>query len=219
MIEPIGSEGNRISPYDRYTQYSQYSKPDSASRVNSPWDEAADRRMQGQATAPGQVAPQSKPAPPGFAGQPGQVMQPGQTTPGMGPNQGTIARKPVAVNAATPTGKKECQTCNSRKYQDGSDDPGVSYQTPTKISPEKAGAAVKAHEKEHVGRERAKAAREEREVVSQSVVFKTAICPECGRVYISGGTTTTVTRAKNKDAMFQTGAPPVNVGFVLDENV
>ncbi len=90
----------------------------------------------------------------------------------------------------------ECQTCEQRKYQDGSDDMGVSFQTPTKISPEAAGAAVRGHEQEHVSREQAKAKREGKEVVSQSVVIHTSVCPECGKVYVSGGTTKTTTASK-----------------------
>ena len=91
----------------------------------------------------------------------------------------------------------ECQTCKERKYQDGSDDPGVSFKTPTNIAPEQAASAVRGHENEHVVREQAKAQREDRKVVSQSVTYHTAICPECGKVYVSGGTTRTVTRADN----------------------
>ncbi len=98
------------------------------------------------------------------------------------------------------TGEEECQTCKNRKYQDGSDDSGVSYQTPTHISTSAAPAAVKAHENEHVVRERAAAEREGREVVSQSVVIKTSICPECGKTYVSGGETITTTRAKVEKA-------------------
>ncbi len=89
----------------------------------------------------------------------------------------------------------ECQTCKKRKYQDGSDDPGVSFKTATNVAPEQAAAAVRGHEQEHVVRERAKAQREDRRVVSQSVTIHTAICPECGDVYVSGGTTRTATRA------------------------
>lgn len=89
----------------------------------------------------------------------------------------------------------ECQTCKQRKYQDGSDDAGVSYKTPTRIAPEQAAAAVRGHEMEHVVRERAAAEREDRRVVSQSVTMHTAICPECGKVYVSGGTTRTTTAA------------------------
>lgn len=91
--------------------------------------------------------------------------------------------------------ESECQTCKERKYQDGSNDPGVSFKTPTNVAPEQAAAAVRGHEQEHVVREQAKAQRENREVVSQSVTYHTAICPECGKVYVSGGTTRTSTRA------------------------
>lgn len=89
----------------------------------------------------------------------------------------------------------ECQTCKNRKYQDGSDDPGVSFKTAAHVAPEQAAAAVRGHEQEHVVREQAKAQREDRKVVSQSVTIHTAICPECGDVYVSGGTTRTATKA------------------------
>ena len=92
----------------------------------------------------------------------------------------------------------ECQTCKERKYQDGSDDAGVSFKTPTQIDPDQAASAVRGHEMEHVYREQAKAQREDRKVVSQSVTYHTAICPECGRAYVSGGTTRTVTAAKKE---------------------
>ena len=91
--------------------------------------------------------------------------------------------------------ESECQTCKNRKYQDGSDDPGVSFKTATKIAPEQVASAVRGHEQEHVVREQAKAQREARKVVSQSVPIHTAICPECGDVYVSGGTTRTTTKA------------------------
>ena len=95
----------------------------------------------------------------------------------------------------------ECQTCKERKYQDGSNDPGVSFKTPTNIAPEQAASAVRGHEQEHVAREQAKAQREDREVVSQSVTYHTAICPECGKVYVSGGTTRTSTRAVQEQSV------------------
>ncbi len=92
----------------------------------------------------------------------------------------------------------ECKTCAERKYQDGSDDPGVSFKTAAHISPEQAAAKVRSHEYEHVVREQSKADRENKEVVSQSVRLHTDICPECGRAYVSGGVTNTVTRDKGK---------------------
>ena len=100
------------------------------------------------------------------------------------------------AQAAVEEGK--CQTCENRKYQDGSDDMGVSFQTPTNIAPEQVASAVRGHENEHVVREQAKAKMEGRKVVSQSVTLHTDICPECGKVYISGGTTRTVTKAENQ---------------------
>ena len=97
----------------------------------------------------------------------------------------------------------ECETCESRKYQDGSDDMGVSFQTPTNIKPEQAASAVRGHEMEHVYREQAKADREGRKVVSQNVTMHTEICPECGKSYVSGGTTRTVTKADTDNAAQQ----------------
>ena len=87
----------------------------------------------------------------------------------------------------------ECKTCQNRKYQDVSDDPSVSFQSPTNINPGQSAAMVLAHENEHVSNEKAKAEEEGRRVVSQSVRLESSICPECGRSYISGGVTQTVT--------------------------
>ena len=103
-------------------------------------------------------------------------------------------------------GKEDCETCKNRKYQDGSDDPGVSFKTPSNISPEDASSKVRSHEYEHVFRNRAKAEREDREIVSQTVTIKTSICPECGTSYVSGGETDTVTRQK-QDKRFSAGLP------------
>jgi len=106
-----------------------------------------------------------------------------------------------AAQKALEEGK--CQTCEERKYQDGSDDMGVSYQTPTRIDPDMAASAVRGHEMEHVVREQAKAKREDRQVVSQTVTLHTDICPECGKVYISGGTTRTATASKPQEQTVQ----------------
>ena len=97
----------------------------------------------------------------------------------------------------------ECQTCKERKYQDGSDDSSVSYQSPTHIDADYAPAAVRGHELEHVAHEQAKAQKEGRRVVSQTVTLHTDICPECGRVYVSGGTTRTVTKDAGSEAPAQ----------------
>lgn len=107
----------------------------------------------------------------------------------------------------------ECQTCKERKYQDGSDDPGVSFKTPTNVAPELAASAVRGHEQEHVVREQAKAQRENREVVSQSVTYHTAICPECGKVYVSGGTTRTSTRASQEQPALDSARQGIQTPF------
>ena len=75
------------------------------------------------------------------------------------------------------------------------------------VSPELAASAVRGHENEHVVREQAKAQREDRKVVSQSVTYHTDICPECGKVYMSGGETRTVTKADTDQQMAQQQDP------------
>ena len=44
---------------------------------------------------------------------------------------------------------ERCQTCESRKYQDGSNE-NVSFKAAAHVSPEAAAGAVRAHEGEHV---------------------------------------------------------------------
>lgn len=97
---------------------------------------------------------------------------------------------------------KECQTCKKRKYKDASDEM-VSFKSPTHISPESAASAVRSHEQEHVSNAYAKAATGNGKVISASVSIHTAICPECGRTYISGGTTHTQIKYFNEDNPYQ----------------
>ena len=114
----------------------------------------------------------------------------------------------------------ECQTCEGRKYQDESDDSGVSFQAPGHIAPEVSGSVVRGHEMEHVLRERAQAQQEDREVVRQSVVLHNSICPECGRVYVSGGTTSTTTAAvqeyQTSQNMDKSGEEPMTAALGFD---
>jgi len=94
---------------------------------------------------------------------------------------------------------EECQTCKNRKYVDSSDDPSVSFQSPAHIGPGQAASGVMAHEQEHVSHEQARAEKEGRKVVSQTVSLSVSACPECGRMYVSGGVTRTIT-VKEKSA-------------------
>lgn len=84
----------------------------------------------------------------------------------------------------------ECQTCKNRKYQDGSDEM-VSFKAATHINPSSAGALVRSHEQEHVSNAYQDASLKNGKVLSATVSIHTAVCPECGRAYVSGGTTRT----------------------------
>lgn len=97
---------------------------------------------------------------------------------------------------------QECQTCKNRKYQDGSDEM-VSFKSPAHLSPESAASAVRAHEQEHVSNAYSRAATGNGKVISASVSIHTAVCPECGRSYVSGGTTSTQIRYYNEDNPYQ----------------
>ena len=99
---------------------------------------------------------------------------------------------------------EECQTCKNRKYKDGSDEM-VSFKSAAHISPESAAARVRAHEQEHVSNAYKKAAEKNGKVISASVSIQTAICPECGRTYVSGGTTHTQIKYYNEENPYQKG--------------
>ena len=99
---------------------------------------------------------------------------------------------------------EECQTCKERKYQDGSDEM-VSFESAAHISPESAAARVRSHEQEHVSNAYKKAAEGNGKVISASVSIHTAVCPECGRTYVSGGTTQTQIKYYNEENPYQKG--------------
>ena len=90
---------------------------------------------------------------------------------------------------------QECETCENRTYVDGSNEGDVSFKTPGHISPEAAASKVMAHEYEHVRNAYQEDSKEDKELVSVSVSLKTAICPECGKTYVSGGETKTTMRS------------------------
>lgn len=98
---------------------------------------------------------------------------------------------PHKVKGGYKSSPADCQTCKERKYQDGSNESDVSFKAPGHIAPEASAATVMAHEQQHVSNAYQKAAEKDGQVVSCSVSLHTAICPECGTVYVSGGTTST----------------------------
>ena len=97
----------------------------------------------------------------------------------------------------------ECQTGKNRKYQDGSNESNVSFKSAQHIDPASAYSEVSAHEGEHVSNAYNKAREGNGEVVQASVAIHTAICPECGRTYVSGGTTTTQIKYPNESNPYQ----------------
>lgn len=103
------------------------------------------------------------------------------------------------INAAGKTAKTECQTCKSRTYVDRSDEGNVSFKSPTHISPESAGAAVLAHENQHVANAVNEGNKEANQLLSVSVSLQMSVCPECGRSYVSGGTTSTTIKYQEKN--------------------
>lgn len=95
--------------------------------------------------------------------------------------------------------KGECQTCKERKYIDGSDEGNVSFKAPGHIAPEASAGVVMSHEKEHVANAKREGSKPGNELISATVSLKTAICPECGRSYVAGGTTRTLIKYGDSD--------------------
>jgi len=128
---------------------------------------------------------------------------------------GEGSKNQVSASAALKRMDMErCETCASRRYQDASNDPGVSMQMPTKIAPGSAPMMVGAHEQEHVSRDQRKAQNEGRKVVFQAVRIFTDVCPECQKVYVSGGVTETVTAAAENKNPFNLGGTSGIGGYV-----
>lgn len=96
----------------------------------------------------------------------------------------------------------ECETCKNRKYVDGSDEM-VSFKSPAHVAPQASAAAVMGHEQEHVNNAYSKAETGNGKVMQASVTLKTAVCPECGRSYVSGGETRTQIKYFNEDNPYQ----------------
>lgn len=143
----------------------------------------------------GEAAPAMEP--PGSSGLPGAEGAEKVTVDLPGGKAEETGAVEEAKSAQEVAEEAECKTCAERRYQDGSNDPGVSFKTPGHIDPGVSASVVRGHELEHVVRNQAEAQREDRRVVSQTVTLHTAICPECGKTYTSGGTTRTVTAAQN----------------------
>lgn len=140
-------------------------------------------------------------------------------------NENVQANKPV-VNPGESTvvapGRKsspaECETCKNRKYQDGSDEM-VSFKSAAHISPEASASRVRAHEQEHVSNAYKKAAQGNGKVLAANVTLKTAICPECGRSYTAGGTTTTKISYSDESNPYQQNKKSADAAAFIGKNL
>ncbi len=128
----------------------------------------------------------------GAVGASGNVDAAEGKKPVVNPGESTTVQPGKRVSPA------ECQTCKERKYQDGSDEM-VSFKSAQHISPTEAGNRVRAHEQEHVANAYEKAEQKGGKVLQASVSIHTAICPECGRTYVSGGETNTKIQYSNEE--------------------
>lgn len=132
-----------------------------------------------------------------------------------------VIRNPGESTQVAP-GKKsspaECETCKERKYQDGSDEM-VSFKAASHVAPEAAASAVRSHEQEHVANAYKKAEQSGGKVLQASVAIKTAVCPECGRSYVSGGTTTTQIKYGNEDNPYQKDRKAVDAIGLIGANI
>ncbi|MCR5595415.1 MAG: hypothetical protein K6G12_06180 [Lachnospiraceae bacterium] len=106
------------------------------------------------------------------------------------------------VSPGRKSSPAECETCKNRKYQDGSNEM-VSFKSAQHMDPREAATRVRAHEQEHVVNAYDKAAQNNGKVLQASVAIHTAICPECGTSYVSGGLTTTKIKYSDEGNPYQ----------------
>lgn len=138
---------------------------------------------------------------------------PAQATTGIEDAKATDTKK---VEKTDPGYK--CETCSNRKYQDGSDE-NVSFKSATNIAPEAAASAVRGHEQEHVANAYDKAKQGNGKVISATVQIHTSICPECGKTYVSGGTTRTQIKYSNEENPYQKNLKTMQGGFLRGINL
>lgn len=143
----------------------------------------------------------------------GSTASAGETKgPILNPGESTKANPGKRVSPA------ECETCKNRKYQDGSDEM-VSFKSAQHISPQAAASRVRGHEAEHVSNAYKDAAMNNGKVLQASVSIKTAVCPECGRTYVSGGETCTKIAYSNEENPYTKARKAMNKQGLLGANV
>lgn len=131
---------------------------------------------------------------------------------------GIEAENPAELRRLKQTGAVECETCKNRKYQDGSNESDVSFKAPGHISPGNSAAKVMSHEQEHVANAYEKANKGNGRVINASVRLQTAICPECGRSYVSGGVTNTTIKY-NESSPYGRNAKSMDAAGMLGNTI
>ena len=111
----------------------------------------------------------------------------------------------------------ECQTCKNRKYVDGSDEGDVSFKAPGHIDPGKSYQTVMSHEQEHMTNARQKTSGSDAKLISASISLKMAVCPECGRTYVAGGTTRTTIEYSESNP-YDKGRKTIEGSFLRGQN-
>ncbi len=72
---------------------------------------------------------------------------------------------------------------------------------------------------EHVSNAYAKAEQKNGKVVQASVTLQTAICPECGRAYVSGGKTRTAIKYQNESNPYQKNLKALHKDALTGANI
>ena len=173
---------------DPYAAYTAYSNPAGSAASSNRGQSAGTDSSTGKENAAEAAA----------QGMPGRTEKPEEAH--------QIVRNPgesTKKQAGRKSSPAECETCKNRKYQDGSDEGDVSFKAAAHIDPKAAAARVRSHEQEHVSNAYKKAAQNNGKVVSCNVSIHTSVCPECGRTFVSGGTTATQIKYFNEENPYQ----------------
>lgn len=113
---------------------------------------------------------------------------------------------------------KECETCKTRKYVDGSNEGNVSFKAPGHISPSVSGSVVMSHEQEHVSNAKKEGSKEGNQLISATVSLKVAICPECGKSYVAGGETKTTIKYSESNP-YESARKTIEGSFLAGQNI
>lgn len=132
-------------------------------------------------------------------------------------SSGNVDANNAEIKSLKRAGIIECETCANRKYKDGSDEM-VSFKAPGHISPQESAAKVRSHEQEHVSNAYSKASTGNGQVINCSVSLSTAVCPECGRSYVSGGLTSTQIKY-NKDNPYDVNKKSLEADAIAGSHV